>query len=87
MVLGSTQLLRKMRIRNISWGGGGGVKAAGDKDDNPTTLMCRLPLNVGASNSWKPQGPSRPVMGLLYLLFIWACVCVCVCVCVHVRMC
>jgi len=36
--------------------------------DNLTTFMCRLPWNLGASNSWKPQGLSRPVMGLLYLL-------------------
>jgi hypothetical protein len=27
----------------------------------------RLPWNLGASTSWKPQGLSRPVMGLLYL--------------------
>jgi hypothetical protein len=26
-------------------------------------------LKSGASNSWYPQGLSRPVMGLLYLLF------------------
>ena len=35
--------------------------------DNLTTLMCRLSWNLGASNSWKPQGLSRFVMGLLYL--------------------
>jgi len=29
--------------------------------------MCRLPLNMGTSTSWNPQGLSRPVMGLLYL--------------------
>jgi hypothetical protein len=29
--------------------------------------MCRLSWNLGASNSWNPQGLSRPVMGLLYL--------------------
>ena len=29
--------------------------------------MCRLSWNLGASNSWDPQGLSRPVMGLLYL--------------------
>jgi len=28
--------------------------------------MCRLSWNLGASNSWNPQGLSRTVMGLLY---------------------
>jgi hypothetical protein len=27
-----------------------------------------LSLNLGASISWNPQGLSRPVMGLLYLI-------------------
>ena len=27
-----------------------------------------MPLNLGASTSWKLQGLSRPVFGLLYLL-------------------
>jgi hypothetical protein len=36
--------------------------------DNLTTFMCRLSCNLGASTSWNPQGLSRPVMGLLYLL-------------------
>ena len=36
--------------------------------DNLTTFMCRLSLKLGASDSWNPQGLSRPVMGLLYLL-------------------
>jgi hypothetical protein len=35
--------------------------------DNLTTFMCRLSLNLGALNSWNPQGLSRSVMGLLYL--------------------
>jgi hypothetical protein len=35
--------------------------------DNLITFMCRLSWNLGASNSWNPQGLSRPVMGLLYL--------------------
>ena len=33
-----------------------------------TTFKCRLSWNLGASNSWNPQGLSRPVMGLLYLI-------------------
>jgi hypothetical protein len=36
--------------------------------DNFTSFMCRLSWNLEASFSWKPQGLSRPVMGLLYLL-------------------
>ena len=41
--------------------------------DNPTTFMCRFSWNLGASTSWNPQGLSRPLMGLLYLLlpFEW----------------
>jgi hypothetical protein len=41
--------------------------------DNLTTFMCRLSWNLRASTSWKPQGLSRPVMGLLYLtlLHVW----------------
>jgi len=30
--------------------------------------MCRLSWNLGALTFWNPQGLSRPVMGLLYLL-------------------
>jgi len=36
--------------------------------DNLTTFMCRLSRILGASTSWTPQGLSRPVMGLLYLI-------------------
>ena len=32
--------------------------------------MCWLPWNLGASTSWNTLGLSRPVMGLLYLLYI-----------------
>jgi hypothetical protein len=61
--LGSTQPLTKMSTRNISCGERRPVRRA----DNLTTFKCRLSGNLGASNSWKPQGLSRPVMGLLYL--------------------
>jgi hypothetical protein len=37
------------------------------RSDNLTTFMCRLSINLGASNSWNPKGLSRSVMGLLYL--------------------
>jgi hypothetical protein len=55
MALGSTQPLTEMSTRA----------------DNLTTFMCRLPRNLGALTSWKPKGLSRPVMGLVYLYFIW----------------
>jgi hypothetical protein len=32
--------------------------------------MCQLWQNLGASNSWNPQGLSRPVTGLLYLTYL-----------------
>jgi len=37
--------------------------------DNLTTFVCRWSWNLGASTSWKPQGLSRPVMGLLHIFF------------------
>ena len=36
--------------------------------DSLTTFMCRLSCNLEASTCWNPQGLSRPVVGLLYLL-------------------
>ena len=66
MALGLTQLLTEMSVRNISWGWRWPVLRA----DNLTTFMFRLSWNLGASDSWNPQGLSRPVMGLLYLLYI-----------------
>ena len=40
------------------------------KADNPTTFMCRLSSNMGASASWNPQGLPGTVMGLLYPSYI-----------------
>jgi hypothetical protein len=64
MALGLTQPLTKMSTRNISWGQRRPVHRA----DNLTTFMCLLSWNLETSNSWKPHGLSKPVMGLLYLL-------------------
>jgi hypothetical protein len=64
MALGSTQHLTEMSTKNISWG----EKLSVRRTDNLTTFMYRLSWNLGASSSWNPQGLSRPVMGLLYLL-------------------
>ena len=36
--------------------------------DNLTTFMFRLSRNLGVSTSWHPQGLSRPVQELLYLV-------------------
>jgi hypothetical protein len=66
MALVSTQPLTEMSTRNISWG----VKAAGAYGWQPTTFMCRLSRNLGASTSWNPAGLSRPIMGLLYLFLL-----------------
>jgi hypothetical protein len=64
MALRLTQPLTYKNTRNIYWGKGGTVLRA----DKLTTFMCRLSWNLEASPSWKPQGLSRPVMGLLFLL-------------------
>ena len=61
---GSTQPLTEMSTRNIFWGLRRPVRRA----DNLTTFMCRLSWNLGTSTSRNPQGLSRAVMGLLYLL-------------------
>jgi len=71
MALGLTQPLTEMSTRNV-WVPvtfpRGGLKQPVCRADNLTTFMWRLSSNLGASNSWNPQGLSRPVMGLLYLL-------------------
>jgi hypothetical protein len=69
MALGSTQPLTEMSTRNTSWG----VKRPVCRADNHITFMCWLSWNLGASNSWNPQGLSRPVMGLLYILPLRIC--------------
>ena len=38
------------------------------RPDNLTTFMCRLSWNLGASTSWNPQGLSRHIVGLVYLI-------------------
>jgi hypothetical protein len=42
-------------------------ECTGGQGWQPGHLMCRLSWTLGASNSWNPQGLSRPVMRLLYL--------------------
>jgi hypothetical protein len=61
MALGLAQSLTEMRTMNNSLGGKGGWCVG------LTTFICRMSWNLGPSNSWKPIGLSRPVMGLLYL--------------------
>jgi hypothetical protein len=63
MALGSTQPLREMSTRNISWGKGGRCVVLTTLP--PSFADC---LNIWESQrSWNPQSLSRPVMGLLYL--------------------
>ena len=66
MALRSTQPLTEMSTTNIS------LRVNGGRWVGLTILppiICRLSWNLGASTSWNPQGLSRPVMGLLYLLY------------------
>ena len=37
--------------------------------ENPTTFICRLSWNLGASTSWNPQALSRPVIALPLSIF------------------
>jgi hypothetical protein len=55
MAIGSTQPLTELSTRSISWGKGG---------------RCLEPIvfKSGSHNLLEPSGPSRPVMGLHYLL-------------------
>ena len=65
MSLGLTQPLTETSTSNVSLGGKGVLCVWLTK---VTTFMCQLFWNMGASTSWNPQGLSRPVMGVLYLL-------------------
>ena len=67
MALGSTQPLTEMSTRNVSWVGEGG-RCVGLTTLTHSFSDCLEIL--GASSSWNPQGLSRPVMGLLYLVLI-----------------
>jgi hypothetical protein len=66
MALGSTQPLTEMSTRNLSWGGKGG-RCVGLTTLPPSCADCLK--NLGSSTSWIPRGLSRPIMGLLYLLY------------------
>jgi hypothetical protein len=50
VALESTQPLTETSTRNISWG----VNVAGAYGWQPTTFMCWLSWNLGASTSWNP---------------------------------
>jgi hypothetical protein len=65
MALGSTQPLTEMSTKRIFWGDKGG------RCVRLTTYHHPVPLswNLGTLTSWNPLGHSRPVTGLLYLLF------------------
>ena len=63
MALGSTQPLREMSYRCVSWSKGGRCVRL-------TTYHLPVPLSrvLGNLISWIPVGLSRPVMRLIYLL-------------------
>jgi hypothetical protein len=50
-----------------------GVKATGAQGWQPYHNPVPLSCNLGILTSWNPLGHSRPVTGLLYLLYIYAC--------------
>ena len=58
MTLKSSQSLREMSTRNISWV---------FRDDSFTPFMCRFSWNLGVSTSWNPPSLSMPGQVLLYL--------------------
>jgi hypothetical protein len=60
MVLGSIQPLIEMSTSDVSWGGGGGVKAAGGVGLIILTHYVPIAQIVGASLSWNPKGLSGP---------------------------
>ena len=64
MALGLTQPLIEMSTRNISRGQRWPVRRA----DNPTTFICRLPCNLGASTSWNTSGPVQVCSGIAWPL-------------------
>jgi hypothetical protein len=55
---------RGSTVPGIFHGGKGGLER---KAENLTAFIFLFSWNLGASNSWKPQGLSRPVMGFLDL--------------------
>jgi len=65
VALGLTQPLTEMSTRGISWEGKG--RRCVELTTLPT-FLCWMSCNLGASTSWNPQGLSRTVMGLFYLL-------------------
>ena len=73
---------REICTRNISWG----VKTANAEDWPYHLHMTLLVMNLKASTSWNPQGLSRPIQGLIYLLPIlqWRCAHCCFCIMVKV---
>jgi hypothetical protein len=62
----STQPLKEMSTRNISWG----YKRPVLRADTLTIFMCRLLENLGTSTSWNLQGLPSLVQGLSWLLYI-----------------
>jgi hypothetical protein len=64
MTLGSTQPLKEMSIRNISWGWMQPLRRA----EKLTTFTYRLSRNLGVSILWTRWARNRPAQGSLYPL-------------------
>jgi hypothetical protein len=65
MALGSTQPQTEMSTRSISWGKGGQWVRLTTLPPSCAVVMC----NLGTLTSWNPPDHSRPLMGLLYLVW------------------
>jgi hypothetical protein len=61
MALGSTQRLREMSTRNISFAG---WRWPVRRVDNLTTIICRLYWNSGSLNLLEPSEPVQPCSGI-----------------------
>jgi hypothetical protein len=65
MALRSTQPLTEMSTRNISWGWGGGVKAAGAYGWQPFYHHVPTVLKFGNFNHLEPSGPVQAWNGIV----------------------
>jgi hypothetical protein len=63
-------IISKLIYIVVAYRGGRGGRPV-RRADNPTTFMCWLSWNLGASTSWNPLGLSRPVMELFYPFFFY----------------
>jgi hypothetical protein len=72
MALGSTQPLTEISTRNISWGGGGGVNAAGAYGCQPYHLHVPIVLKSGSLNLLESSGPVQACNGTALPFYLTA---------------